>query len=92
MKPSKENLNQHILLFWSVPSISKVHDYKKKSEMLNQAMVYLKKVQVITDKNEILKFDNIGIDSGRFFGLKKFRGSMKKVFLNINAIKTVIIL
>lgn len=92
MKHSKENLNQHILLFWSVPSISKVHEYKMKSDLLNQAMVYLKKVQVVTHKNEILKFENIGIDSGMFFGLKKFKGNMRKVLLNINAIKTVILL
>ena len=92
MKPSKEILKPHILLFWSVPSISKVHEYKMKSDMLNQAKVYLKKVQVITHKNEILKFDKIGIDSGRFFGLKKFKGKMKKILININTIKTVILL
>ena len=92
MKTSKENLNPHILLFWSVPSISKVHEYKIKSDLLNQAMMYLNQVQVVTNKNEILKFENVGIDSGRFFGLKKFRGDLKKVLLNINAIKTVILL
>ena len=92
MKPSKNILNTHILLFWSFPSISKVHEYKMKSDTLNQAMVHLKKVKIITYNDETFKLENIGIDSGKFFGLKSLKGEMSKILLNINNIKTIILL
>ena len=92
MKSSRKNINSHILLFWSFPSISKVHEYKMKSDTLNQAMVHLKKIKIITYNNETFKLENIGIDSGKFFGLKRLKGEMSKILLNINTIKTIILL
>ena len=92
MKPSKEKNKFEIILFWSLPSISKIQDYKLKSSKLKEAIARLKKVELITYNNEVLKFENIGIDSGRFFGLVEFKGKMKKILLNINAIKTIILL
>ncbi|MEH6535229.1 MAG: hypothetical protein V7719_02465 [Psychroserpens sp.] len=92
MKSSEKNTKTHILLFWSIPSISMIDAYKEKCNKLNRAKDNLKRVEVITYKNEILKLENVGIDSGRFFGLKRFKGKMKKVLLNINTIKTIILL
>jgi hypothetical protein len=92
MKSSKNKKAPHILLFWYLPSISKVHEYKLKSDTLNEAVVHLKSVKVITYRDEVLQLENVGIDSGRFFGLKQFKGKMKKILLNINTIKMVILL
>lgn len=92
MKPSKEIFNPQIILFWSFPSISKLQENKVKSSKLNEAITHLKKVEVITNKDEVLKLENVGIDSGRFFGLIEFKGKMKKILLNINSIKTIILL
>lgn len=85
MESLKQTTAPHVLLFWSVPSISKVHEYKIKSEKLNQAMNSLIPIEIITYDDASIKFEKIGIESGMFFGWKKLKGKMKKILLNINS-------
>ena len=92
MKSSKNNNSPHILLFWSLPSISMLEAYKEKCKKLNQAIHKTKSVEIVTNHDTILKLNKIGVESGRFYGFESFKGTMKKMLLNINEIKIVILL
>ena len=92
MNTSNKNIESQIFLFWSVPSISKIKDYKMKSDLLREANAHLKSVRVVTRKNETVKFKKIELKNGTFYGLKKIKGEVKKMLLNINLIKAVILL
>lgn len=81
-----------IFLFWSVPSISQVKEYKIKSDLLKKAIFQLNPVKVIAHKNEAVNFKKIEMESGTFYGLKKIKGKINKILLNVNSIKTVILL
>ena len=89
MKSSSKHSNPHILLFWSLPSISMIDVYKEKCRKLNQAIYKMKSVEIVTNKDNTLKLNKIGIDSGRFYGFKSLKGKMKKTLLNVNDIKRV---
>ena len=88
MKPS----NSHLILFWSVPSISMVKEYKAKTEQLKSAILNLNPIEIITTKNEVLKLEKVEIESGSFFGLNTIKGNIRKIFLNINHIKAITLL
>jgi len=92
MKPSNKILETQIILFWFVPSISQINDYKIKSDLLNKAMFHLNPVKVVTYKNEAVKFKKIELESGAFYGLKKIKGKIEKILLNVNSIKAIILL
>ena len=95
MKSSRQHVkhtNPHILLFWSLPSISMLEAYKEKCKKLNQAIYKRKSVEVVTNQDNILKLNKIGIESGRFYGFGSFKGTMKKILLNINDIKMIILI
>ncbi|MFD1163618.1 hypothetical protein [Hwangdonia seohaensis] len=82
----------HIFLFWTLPSISMVEAYKKKCKLLNNAMYSMKSIEITTFQNKILKLKEIGIESGRFYGFESIKGGIKKISLNINDIKNIILL
>lgn len=92
MKTSNNNSNPIIIMFWSMPSCSMLKAYKIKSDTLNQAIKYEKQVEVVTNSDKILKLKKIGIEAGKFFGLKSIKGQMDKMLLNINDIKMVTLL
>lgn len=92
MKTSENNSNAMIIMFWSIPSCTMLKAYKAKSDTLNQAIKEKKTVEVVTNGNKILKLKKIGIEAGKFFGIESIKGSMKKMFLNINHIKIVTLL
>ncbi len=92
MKSLEKITKPHILLFWSIPSISMVELYKVKSDKLKLALNEAKSVQIITHGNKILVLKKIGIEAGKFFGLETINGTMKKMLLNINHIKAITIL
>lgn len=92
MKPSNTLLKSQIILFWSVPSISQIKEYKIKSDLLNKAAIHLNPVKVVTHKNVALKFKKIEMESGAFYGMKKIKGKIEKILLNVNAIKAIILL
>ena len=92
MKSSEELLIPHILLFWSLPSISMINEYKTKSDKLNQAITHLKSVKVITHNNKVLKLESVGLEAERYYGFENIKGSIKKVLLNINNIKIITLL
>jgi len=92
MKTSKNNSSPMIIMFWSIPSCSMLKAYKAKSDTLNQAIKEEKTVEVLTNGNKILKLKKIGIEAGKFFGIESIKGKMKKMLLNINDIKMVILL
>lgn len=92
MNTLKKNNSPHILLFWSFPSISMVEVYKEKCKKLNQAINRVKPVEIVTTQDRILKLNKIGVESGRFYGFEKLKGSMKKILLNINDIKMITLL
>jgi hypothetical protein len=75
-----------------MPSCSMLKAYKTKSDTLNQAIKDEKTVELVTNGNKILKLKTIGIEAGKFFGLKNIKGSMKKMLLNINEIKMITLL
>ena len=75
-----------------MPSCSMLKDYKLKSDTLNQAIKEEKTIEVVTNGNKILKLKKIGIEAEKFFGLESIKGNMKKMLLNINDIKMVILL
>lgn len=66
--------------------------YKVKSDLLNQAIMESKKVNVTTYENGILKLKKVGIDAGKYFGLSRIKGKMQRMFLNINDIKKITLL
>ncbi|WP_298237841.1 hypothetical protein [uncultured Algibacter sp.] len=92
MEALNTNSKPHLILFWSVPSISMVKEYKAKCELLSQAIRNLKSVEILTYENKILKLEQIVIDSGKFFGMENIKGEFKKLLLNVNKIKKIIIL
>jgi len=92
MKTSKKISSPLLLLFWSVPSCSMLKAYRLKSDLLVIAANELKAVEILTNENSILKFNNVGKDSGRFFGLNSIKGNITKILLNLNDIKMVTLL
>jgi hypothetical protein len=92
MKTSANHSNPMIIMFWSMPSCSMLKDYKLKSDTLNQAIKEEKTIEVVTHGNKILKLKKIGIEAGKFFGIESIKGKMKKMLLNINDIKMVLLL
>jgi CO dehydrogenase/acetyl-CoA synthase gamma subunit (corrinoid Fe-S protein) len=69
-----------------------VKEYKTKCDILSQAIRNLKSVEILTYENKILKLEQIVIDSGKFFGMENIKGEFKKLLLNVNKIKKIIIL
>jgi hypothetical protein len=92
MKNSKELSPPHILLFWSLPSITMVKAYQLKSYKLDQAVSNSKSVEVLTLKNKVLKLERVDLEAGKYFGFETIKGNIKKIFLNINNIKTITLL
>ena len=92
MEALNTNSKPLLILFWSVPSISMVKEYKAKCELLSQAINNLKSVEILTYENKILKLEQIVIDSGKFFGMENIKGEFKKLLLNVNKIKKIILL
>lgn len=92
MKSSNVNQNAPIILFWSVPSISQIRDYKRNCEMLKEANKQFKSVEVISKSNRTEKFKSIEMESDNFYGLKKIQGDIKRILLNVNTIKSIILL
>ena len=92
MEALNTNSKSPLILFWSVPSISMVKEYKAKCDILSQAIRNLKSVEILTYENKILKLEQIVIDSGKFFGMENIKGELKKLLLNVNKIKKIIIL
>jgi len=39
-----------------------------------------------------VKFKKIELESGAFYGLKKIKGKIEKILLNVNSIKAIILL
>lgn len=92
MKSSKKTKAPHIILFWSLPSISMLEASKEKCRKLNQAIHKMKSVEIVTSHDCTLKLKKVGVESGRFYGFEKLKGNMKKTFLNVNKIKTITLL
>ena len=92
METSNNNSATQIILFWSVPSISQIKEYKRNCDLLKDANSQLKSVKVITNKNQTEKFKSIEIESDTFYGLKKIKGELKRFILNVNSIKSVMLL
>ena len=89
MKTPEKKSYTPVILFWSVPSYSTIKAYKEKCSKLSQAISEQKEVQIVTNNNESLKLNEIGIQSGTFFGIETIKGKMEKMFLNLNNIKSV---
>jgi hypothetical protein len=66
--------------------------YKEKCMKLNQAISQSKPIKVVTNQDETIQFNCIGVQSGQFFGIENIKGKMSKINLNINAIKMITIL
>ena len=92
MNASTKKSTAPIFLFWSVPSISQIKEYKIKLAVLREANSLFRSVKVVTTKNETLEFKKIELEDGIFYGLRKIKGELKKIVLNINFIKAVILL
>lgn len=92
MKSSAKPSSPHILLFWSVPSISKIEAYKAKCSKLNQAISKVKTIEVVTIQDKVLMLYEIGVEAGRFYGFERLKGKLKKILLNVNDIKRIIVL
>ena len=92
MKTLQNSSKPLIVMFWSVPSCSMLKVYKEKCKKLNLAINQKKSVQVVTNEDETIQFNCIGVHSGTFFGIENIKGKMSKINLNINAIKMITIL
>ena len=92
MKSQKSKFTKPIVLFLSTPSCTMLKEYKMKSDMLNKAIIESKMVNVMTYGNRIIKLKNLGNDAGKYFGVLKIKGKMRKLFLNINDIKKITLL
>ena len=68
-----------------------IEAYKEKCELLNEAIDKMKPIEIVTIQNKILKLNEIGIESGRFYGFESIKGRIKKILLNINDIKNIIL-
>ena len=89
MKSLKNNTKPYIIMFWSLPSISMVQAYKEKCYQLNQAINNMKSIEIVTIQNKILRLNEIGIESGRFYGFSSLKGRIKKILLNINDVQKI---
>ncbi|WP_242085616.1 hypothetical protein [Aestuariivivens sediminis] len=92
MEALNKNGTPAIILFWSVPSISQIQLYKHNCDQLQRACKQLNSVQVIKTNKEALTFKKVVLESESFYGLQKVKGEIKKMMLNINSIKSVILL
>ncbi|WP_242091802.1 hypothetical protein [Aestuariivivens sediminicola] len=92
MKTSSKNSTPRIILFWSVPSLSQINTYKANCDQLQKACVHSNSVQVLNHKKEAQTFKKIIKESDGFYGLRRIKGEIRKMMLNVNSIKTIILL
>lgn len=92
MNTANPNSNPVIIAFWSLPSCSMLKSYKAHSDALGKAIKHGHGVEIATRFNTVLKFREIGIEAGRYFGLEGLGRRLKKTMLNINDIKSVTLL
>lgn len=92
MKASEKNSIPPIVLFWSVPSYSTIKAYKEKCSQLSQAISEKKTVEILTNKGQSLTLNEIGLQSGTYFGIESIKGKMEKLFLNLNHVQKVTLL
>ena len=63
--------------------------YKSASVTLDEASKSETKVKVVTKSNEKLKFKRIGVENGKYYGVRKVDGKMMKLILNTDTIKSI---
>jgi len=75
-----------------MPSHSMLRAYKEKCCQLNQAVNQIKPIEIVTKDDKTLRFNNVGVQSGKFFGIENIKGKIQKILLNLNDIKMITLL
>jgi len=77
-----------IILFFSAQiSPRRIRDYKKKCLLLD-LVVHDKRIVILKSLNkDSVSISEFGVAEGRFFGFRKVKGKLIKIFFNINKIK-----
>jgi len=89
MKTIKKQIKPIALLFGLLILLQSCVVYKQTS--LEKAVKLEKKAKIETRGNEILKFQRIGVEDEKFYGIKKIEGEMVKIPLDSTIIKKVMI-
>ena len=89
MKTIKKQIKPIALLFGLLILLQSCVVYKQTS--LEKAVKLEKKAKIQTKGNEILKFQRIGFEDEKFYGIKKIEGEMVKIPLDSTIIKKVMI-
>ena len=89
MKTIKKQIKPIALLFGLLILLQSCAIYKQTS--LEKAVKLEKKAKIETKGNEILKFQRIGFEDEKFYGIKKIEGEMVKIPLDSTGIKKVMI-
>ena len=89
MKTIKKQIKPIALLFGLLILLQSCAVYKQTS--LEKAVKLEKKAKIQTKGNEILKFQRIGFEDEKFYGIKKIEGEMVKIPLDSTIIKKVMI-
>ena len=87
MKTIKKQIKPIALFFGLLILLQSCVVYKQTS--LEQAVNSEKKVKIITKTDEILKFQRIGFEDEKFYGIKKVKHEMVKIQLDSLGIKEV---
>jgi hypothetical protein len=97
MKTSNNNRDKGnkvvmVMFFSTYKTPSFLKEYKHKSEILSRAIKESRSVEILTNNEAVLRIKNLGIEAGKFFGLKTIKGSLEQIWLNINDIKKITML
>ena len=81
-----------VMFFSTYKTPSFLKEYKYKSELLSRAIKESRSVEILTNSEAVVRIKNLGVEAGKFFGLKSIKGSLEQIWLNINDIKKITML
>jgi len=87
MLSENHNHTPIILFFSSQISPSSIRDYKNKCLLFDQAVHDKLSITLKALNKKGVSLNAFGVDDGRFFGFRKVKGKLIKMFLNINKVK-----
>jgi hypothetical protein len=89
MKVIKKHLKVVVLFFSILILFQGCTVYKSTSATLDEAYKSQTKVKVLSNDNQTIKYDKIGLDNRTYYGVKKFKGTILKTQIDENELKSI---
>jgi hypothetical protein len=89
MKTIKIHLKAVALFFSILIFFQGCTVYKSTSATLDEAYKSQTKVKVLSNDNQTIKYDKIGLDNRTYYGVKKFKGTILKTQIDENELKSI---